>query len=1234
MLLPRPFGFAVATRLISAIAFLFQASLWQSLPAEAQVLPDSTLGTQVVPGTPGGCTGGGGLCSIFNGSTRGSNLFHSFQQFSLPNGDVAAFITNPDIQNVIVRVTGVGSSFVSNINGTIATTDPTITTVIPTNFFLLNPNGIVWGPNAQILVGGSFLASTAERMLFQDGTVFDTRAPDIAPLLTVSVPVGLQMGATPGSIQMQSTLFGAGLNSEFSSLTLVGGEIALDNTILFAPDQRVDLAALASGGNVELRQTGNTLQLASVPDRARANISLANQSQISVAANSGGNVSLYGRDVNLADFSVITTGILSGLGSATSQAGDIVVDATGTVRLAAASQLNNLVAGRGNSGRVSVSGQAIVVADGSIIGSASVGIGNAGEVTLRAKESIVLSGRTINGQSSSVISAVALLPGFSGNGNGGNILLQAPTILLQDNAQIGTSNLFAQGAAGNIRIEASTELNLTGRSGIQAITSGMGQAGMIDLIVGKLEMTDGAGISATTVGQGNAGSVQVSANTVNLDGASYLSSGVDTLATGNGGNVTLTTGSLSLTGGASLSASTFGQGNAGSVQVKANAVALDGTTLDSQFTSGIFSSVGSTATGIGGDVTLTTDTLSLTRGAQISASTFGRGNAGNVLLFANAIAIDGLTPNGVSISSIGSQVEPAATGNGGNVRLSTSTLSITNGAQISASTFGNGNAGNVSISATERILLSDGFIASAVDGRAFGNGGDIQLAVDRLEMRNRSQILASTFGQGNAGNLAVHVRTIKAESGAQIAANTASRGNAGNLTIYASDVVELVGSTEAGVANTGLYTQVTSTGTGKAGNLTVETDLLRLRDGAQINATTFGQNDAGSLTVRASDIALTGTTTDGQFPSALQVRVEPGARGNAGNLTIATNRLTVTDGARVVADTTSQGSAGKLTIKATDSVEVSGVSVIGKPSLLSAAVTSGAVGNGGDLSIETNQLLVQDQAQVIVSNQSFGDAGNLTIAANFIQLNNRGKIIAETASGDGGDIVLNVRDLLLMRRGSQISTTAGTAQQGGDGGNITINLPEGFIVGVKRENSDITANAFTGSGGRVNITAQGIFGLQFRPQLTEFSDITASSTFGISGVVTLNLPNIDPGRGLVTLPITLIDPTQQIDRRCVSRGGRVNSFVATGRGGLPSSPTEPLTADSVLAEWIKIAQGETFSESPLPTSSITSSDLPSSVPIVEAQGWVVDRTGAVQLIAIVPIVTPEASSLPLLNCIE
>ncbi|MEH2360218.1 MAG: S-layer family protein, partial [Nostoc sp.] len=238
-----------------------------------------------------------------------------------------------------------------------------------------------------------------------------------------------------------------------------------------------------------------------------------------------------------------------------------------------------------------------------------------------------------------------------------------------------------------------------------------------------------------------------------------------------------------------------------------------------------------------------------------------------------------------------------------------------------------------------------------------------------------------------------------------------------------------------------------------------------------------------------------------------------------------------------------------------------------------------------------------------------------------------GKLNAESASDNGGNINVNSY-LLLLRRNSQISTNAGTSEKGGDGGNININSR--FIVAVPKENSDISANAFTGIGGRVDITSDGLFGIIPQKKPTEKSDITASSQLGVSGEVTINSPDTDPSRGLTQLPSNLVDASQQIAQDCTPRRGKNPSrFIATGRGGLPQSPNEPLRGRAVITGWVdlppqatprvtdKLAVEITDKK---PTTSVTKS----TNQIVEAQGWIVDANGDIILVA----QSVQSSSIP------
>ncbi|MEH2359483.1 MAG: S-layer family protein, partial [Nostoc sp.] len=230
-----------------------------------------------------------------------------------------------------------------------------------------------------------------------------------------------------------------------------------------------------------------------------------------------------------------------------------------------------------------------------------------------------------------------------------------------------------------------------------------------------------------------------------------------------------------------------------------------------------------------------------------------------------------------------------------------------------------------------------------------------------------------------------------------------------------------------------------------------------------------------------------------------------------------------------------------------------------------------------------------------------------------------GKLNAESASDNGGNINVNSY-LLLLRRNSQISTNAGTAEKGGDGGNITINTP--FIVAVPKENSDITANAFSGIGGRVNITSDGLFGIIPQKSTTDNSDITASSQLGVNGTVTINTPDVDPSRGLTQLPSNLVGASQQIAQGCTpKRGQNASRFIATGRGGLPESPNEPLRGRAVITGWVDLPPQAT----PRVTDKISTASVTKSTDqIVEAQGWIVDAKGDIILVA----QSEQSSSIP------
>ena len=160
-------------------------------------------------------------------------------------------------------------------------------------------------------------------------------------------------------------------------------------------------------------------------------------------------------------------------------------------------------------------------------------------------------------------------------------------------------------------------------------------------------------------------------------------------------------------------------------------------------------------------------------------------------------------------------------------------------------------------------------------------------------------------------------------------------------------------------------------------------------------------------------------------------------------------------------------------------------------------------------------------------------------------------------SGSEGNISLTSQDVVL-RRNSRITTNV----DNGTGGNINIDTDVLALL----ENSEIVAQVIEGRGGNINITTQGLFGLKFREQLTDKSDITASSEFGINGTVQINNVGIEPSSGLVELP-ELINTDVVIANSCVARSNQQDStFYITGKAGFPYVPGEAVPSDYSMFE--------------------------------------------------------------------
>ena len=739
--------------------------------AQSAIIPDNTLGTgssQVIPADAQGLP----LDFIVGGTKRGANLFHSFREFNVNVGRAAYFIDPGNLQSIVARVTGGNHSLILNILGTRQIINGNFAPS-NANFFLINPSGILFGPNTQLDVGASFVATTASAIQFGNQGFFSATSPNAPTLLTINPSAFLFSQSVNSPIVVTGRSPGVEVAAG-NSLLFLGGNISIDGAILNARGGRVELGGVSGVGTVglaSLNADGNKLALAFPTQVERADVALIHGAQVNVAASGNGDISIKARNVALSGGSVLFAGVESGSGLFGSQAGDITIDAAEGISLRNGSAIIGGAFGVGDNGSINLLTKSLSLADGSQIVTTTSGQGNTGNINIETKNAIELTGASSSGSSSKILSSV----GFGGIGNSGNINIRSGSLVLKDGAQISAST-SGEGNAGNISIQVSDNITLAGASndgfsgGISSAVEpvGVGRGGDITIINGgRFLVTGGAQVSTATFGQGDAGNLVIlSRGSQELIGtspdgrfSSGFSSEVGQEARGNGGNLIFRAGRLEVREGATISTRTLGIGNAGNLTIDGLSVSFDGQSA-SGFSSGAFSDVSFGARGNGGALNITANSLSVMNGAQINVSTGGQGNAGNLDITSSSIALEGVS------SGLFAQVSPYGVGNGGDIRVATETLNVVRGAVISASTFGRGNGGNIDVQASEDIVLVGSNtidlpngIFSAVGSGAFGDGGNIHLSTDRsLVMEDGFQISSQSIGSGDGGNIDIFAR--------------------------------------------------------------------------------------------------------------------------------------------------------------------------------------------------------------------------------------------------------------------------------------------------------------------------------------------------------------------------------------------------------------------------------------------------------------------------------------------
>lgn len=1094
-------------------------------PVAAQIVPDETLGderSQVRPDERFT-----DVDRIDGGAIRGQNLFHSFEQFNVGSDEFIYFGNPTGIENILSRVTGRDPS---NILGRLGVFGSA-------NLFLMNPNGIVFGENANLDISGSFVATTANAIEFGDRGFFSASNPQLpSSLLTVNPDAFLFNQLPVGNIAVNPS---ATLITEADrSLLLVGGDVTVNGATLWPQGGLLEIGGLAAVGRVGLTQVDDGFSLLFPADVAQSNISITNQARI--FGSDAGEVRLQGSEISIDNARTFTD------------------EATEFSLQADRLNFNNAVIISQDGAQMQLRGGDIAIDNSNIFALDGTGITVQGDRVVLTNSLMGTNTRTTQAA--------------------GNIQIQVDRLQLRGNSQISSLTAGA-GSSGDIQIQASDAVDLSTEGDASILTSSVrrtsGNAGDVSLETGRLRLqslsnsssalistsTDGATSSAGAVTIRATDSITVTgrAAAIRVSGSRDRNTGEQ--GSGGLGDISIDTRRLTLRDGGLISMQVAGGGDGGDIVVRASdSIQISGISqpidrTGNGFTpSGIGNDTSLGATGNSGNITIETDRLSVRNGGDISASNVNAdGQAGNITIRANRVEVIGwiaLNPTidtiienqNIRFSDSISQISTETSGTnanaiGGTLRIETDRLIVRDGASVSATTRGRGDAGDVIIEAN-RIDLSGtgprrrgGFAAAGIFSEAQTRRGD-------------------SSNSGDGGNITIDTNLLRLSDGARISTTTFVEADAGNIQIQAADVQ---------LNNGSIFSNVEPNGIGEAGDILVETDRLTARNGGQIAAATRGNGNAGDITIQANQIDLSGVAPDDTSSGFFSV-VERGAIGQGGNITVQTTSLNLSDRAIISARSRGRGDAGDVAIEANGAVSLTERSRIS---------TAASRETGGDISIRADSLDLSDRARITAESSGRGNAGNIAIETSETVTAIDSRITTEADRASGGDIRVNTGDIRL--RNSDVVTRV---NQSGNGGDINLSADSVIAFG----DSDILTFAPAGRGGNITFDTPAFFGQDYQPadastdpetlQGNDRVDVNANGI--VAGVITV--PDVSlVQNSLADLPEAAIDTDQLLANSCIVRGNSVRgdsvrgdrpraSFAITGAGNLPVRPGDAASA--------------------------------------------------------------------------
>ncbi|MBP0017204.1 MAG: filamentous hemagglutinin N-terminal domain-containing protein [Cyanobacteria bacterium SBLK] len=841
---------------LSTILLLASCLGTLALPARSQLLPDATLGAEnsrVLPMD--------GLRDLIEGGAiRGTNLFHSFQEFNIEAGREVYFANPETIANILTRVTG---NNLSQILGTLGVLGDA-------NLWLINPNGIYFGADAKLDIRGSFVATTADSVGLGNTSYFS--ATDIERSQLLSIEPGALFNhalvAHQGAITNRGNLrIGGNFTLVAENLDLMGeieaeGDLKLQaretlqirdrpehpfiakagGELLVQGNENVDIFALNhpesglfaerdlilksrnpvlgdihyySGGNFRiLNPDTNTLADLNSPwdpiIRAAGDVTIANYSGASLHIFAGGSVTITG-DINitgpdifngLQETVILSDGTIFAIDGKTSptldiRAGTTNFDTTGCTGICPIlSESAASVADITLAGTINVSGGQLLLSNRYF---ANTLTGNISVNEIDAQNPSA--GGSIAIDSRGDLEVGGEINAAASTGTGGDLrLLSLGDINLNSGSSLRSGGRIAGSITlesnGNIQADNTRILNLNFGN-----TRGS-TGGDVSLQARTIVLENSTTISSSTSGDVNAGGITLNAtDTLRIEAAS-ANSVVDIGARGNSGAIAISVTNLELLDGGAINVSTGGSGKGGQVMANiSNTMRLQGESRAFGFGSGIYNVIGASATGDGGTISVSATRLEILDGGRIDSNVFGTGNSGETRVsVSDTVLLQGESTQGIG-SGIYSVTTSGDTGNGGTIFVDAANLEILDGAAIDASAAGQGNAGNIEINAQTTEL--DNFASIAVRSTS-SLSGSITLQGTNLTLRNNSQIAAET-ANADGGNITLDLEEVLLLRHHSLINTTAGAagagGNGGNITIEAAFVVAVPGEDSDIIAN-------------------------------------------------------------------------------------------------------------------------------------------------------------------------------------------------------------------------------------------------------------------------------------------------------------------------------------------------------------------------------------------------------------------------------------------------